>query len=60
MASVVDTTVHDELAPVFRALATDGRRTLLDALFEHDGQTVGELCAVPAGLVDLSDRSEGV
>lgn len=50
MASVVDTTVHDDLAPVFRALADDGRRSLLDALFEHDGQTVGELCAVLPGM----------
>jgi hypothetical protein len=28
---------------VFKALAHDGRRTLLDRLFERDGQTLGEL-----------------
>jgi uncharacterized protein YndB with AHSA1/START domain len=32
------------MAPVFRALADPGRRTLLDRLFERDGQTLGELC----------------
>ena len=31
---------------VFRALADDGRRALLDALFADDGRTLGELCAV--------------
>jgi len=31
---------------VFRALADAGRRRLLDALFEADGRTLGELCAV--------------
>jgi len=36
----------EDLAPVFRALADDGRRALLDALFDRDGQTVGELCEV--------------
>jgi uncharacterized protein YndB with AHSA1/START domain/DNA-binding transcriptional ArsR family regulator len=30
---------------VFRALADPHRRTLLDALFGQDGQTLGELCA---------------
>jgi DNA-binding transcriptional ArsR family regulator len=29
---------------VFKALADDTRRGLLDALFEHDGQTVQALC----------------
>jgi DNA-binding transcriptional ArsR family regulator len=29
---------------VFRALADPARRTLLDALFDRDGQTLGELC----------------
>lgn len=29
---------------VFRALADPGRRKLLDALYECDGQTLGELC----------------
>src|SRR5947209_4191736 len=28
---------------VFRALADPTRRALLDALYEHDGQTLGEL-----------------
>jgi uncharacterized protein YndB with AHSA1/START domain/DNA-binding transcriptional ArsR family regulator len=38
--------VDDE---VFRALADPSRRTLLDRLFEHDGQTTGELeAALPA------------
>src|SRR5687768_16425935 len=32
------------MAPVFRALADANRRTLLDRLFERDGQTLGELC----------------
>lgn len=36
--------------PVFRALADPGRRALLDALFERDGQTLGELCGVLGGL----------
>jgi DNA-binding transcriptional ArsR family regulator len=31
---------------VFKALADRGRRALLDALFEADGQTLGELCDV--------------
>jgi uncharacterized protein YndB with AHSA1/START domain/DNA-binding transcriptional ArsR family regulator len=30
---------------VFRALGDPSRRLLLDRLFEHDGQTLGELCA---------------
>jgi DNA-binding transcriptional ArsR family regulator len=29
---------------VFRALADESRRTLLDRLFERNGQTLGELC----------------
>ncbi|MBV9718307.1 MAG: helix-turn-helix domain-containing protein [Candidatus Eremiobacteraeota bacterium] len=29
---------------VFKALADVSRRTLLDALFKRDGQTLGELC----------------
>lgn len=32
------------MAAVFRALADANRRTLLDQLFERDGQTLGELC----------------
>jgi DNA-binding transcriptional ArsR family regulator len=31
---------------VFKALADGGRRQLLDALFERDGQSLGELCEV--------------
>ena len=31
---------------VFKALADDGRRALLDSLREHDGQSLGELCDV--------------
>ena len=31
---------------VFKALADEGRRALLDALRDHDGQTLGGLCAV--------------
>jgi DNA-binding transcriptional ArsR family regulator len=30
---------------VFKALADAGRRTLLDALFSADGQSLGRLCA---------------
>ncbi len=31
---------------VFKALADDGRRALLDALRDRDGQSLGELCEV--------------
>lgn len=31
---------------VFRALADEGRRELLDALRDRDGRTLGELCEV--------------
>jgi DNA-binding transcriptional ArsR family regulator len=31
---------------VFKALADRGRRALLDALFDSDGRTLGELCEV--------------
>lgn len=31
---------------VFRALADAGRRRLLDALYETDGRTLGQLCEV--------------
>ena len=40
-------TVDDE---VFRALADASRRTLLDRLFERDGQTLGELEAALPGM----------
>jgi DNA-binding transcriptional ArsR family regulator len=33
------------MTDVFRALADDSRRTLLDALFARGGQTLGELAA---------------
>ncbi|GAA4125247.1 metalloregulator ArsR/SmtB family transcription factor [Knoellia locipacati] len=36
----------DEEQVVFRALADPTRRALLDALFEADGQSVGELVAL--------------
>jgi DNA-binding transcriptional ArsR family regulator len=36
----------DEEQVVFRALADPTRRALLDALFETDGQSVGELVAL--------------
>ena len=39
--------VDDE---VFRALADSSRRTLLDSLFERDGQTLGELEAALPGM----------
>ena len=35
---------------VFKALADEGRRALLDALRDRDGQTLGELCEVLAGM----------
>jgi uncharacterized protein YndB with AHSA1/START domain/DNA-binding transcriptional ArsR family regulator len=35
---------------VFKALAHDGRRTLLDRLFERDGQTLGELEGALPGM----------
>ena len=34
----------DSMAVAFRALGDPSRRLLLDRLFEHDGQTLGELC----------------
>ena len=43
--------IVDPVDLVFRALADPGRRALLDALFTHDGRTLGELCAV---LPDLT------
>ncbi|MBV9063276.1 MAG: helix-turn-helix transcriptional regulator, partial [Alphaproteobacteria bacterium] len=32
------------MGAVFRALADESRRALLDRLFERKGQTLGELC----------------
>ena len=32
------------MGAVFRALADENRRALLDRLFENNGQTLGELC----------------
>jgi DNA-binding transcriptional ArsR family regulator len=39
-------TYSDDVDEVFKALADEGRRALLDALAERDGQTLNELCAV--------------
>jgi len=36
--------VHSGMDRVFKALADQTRRTLLDRLHEHNGQTLGELC----------------
>jgi DNA-binding transcriptional ArsR family regulator len=36
----------DENDDVFKALADAGRRRLLDALYESDGRTLGDLCEV--------------
>jgi uncharacterized protein YndB with AHSA1/START domain/DNA-binding transcriptional ArsR family regulator len=38
------------MAPVFRALGDANRRTLLDRLFERDGQTLGELAGHLPGM----------
>ena len=35
---------------VFKALADDTRRAILDSLFVEDGQTLGQLCAQFAGM----------
>lgn len=37
--------MSDAMDKVFKALADPGRRRLLDKLFAHNGQTLGELCA---------------
>ena len=36
---------HIEMDAVFKALADESRRALLDRLYQHNGQTLGELCA---------------
>jgi DNA-binding transcriptional ArsR family regulator len=36
--------VQDAQGDVFKALADPTRRALLDALFDRDGQTLGDLC----------------
>jgi DNA-binding transcriptional ArsR family regulator len=38
--------IDDPMAPAFKALSDPSRRLLLDRLFERDGQTLGELCAL--------------
>lgn len=47
---VVSETTFDDLDAVFRALADPTRRLLLDTLFEHDGQSAGELVARVPGM----------
>jgi DNA-binding transcriptional ArsR family regulator len=37
--------VDEDLDAVFKALADRSRRLVLDKLFEHDGQTLLQLCA---------------
>lgn len=37
--------VANDLDAVFKALADRSRRLVLDKLFEHDGQTLSQLCA---------------
>jgi DNA-binding transcriptional ArsR family regulator len=44
--STGDAASVDAMDAVFRALADDGRRALLDALRERDGQRLNELCDV--------------
>ena len=36
--------MNEAVNDVFRALADPSRRSLLDALFKRNGQTLGELC----------------
>ncbi|MGQ0774318.1 MAG: ArsR/SmtB family transcription factor [Pseudonocardiales bacterium] len=45
--------MHPELDKVFKALADQTRRYLLDQLHEHNGQTLGELC----DRVDMTRQS---
>ena len=42
--------VSDPLDPVFKALADEHRRALLDALRERDGRTLSELCEVVSNM----------
>lgn len=42
--------VDDAHDRVFKALADPGRRALLDALYEADGQSLGDLCGVLPAL----------
>ena len=42
--------IVDGMDEVFRAIGDPSRRLLLDKLFEHDGQTLGELCAHLPGM----------
>ena len=42
-----------DLTPVFKALADQSRRQLLDRLHDRDGQTLGELC----GSLDMARQS---
>ncbi len=44
----------DDGDPVFRALADPVRRLLLDALFERDGRSLGELDAVVNTRVEMT------
>ena len=40
----MDPEMDPDMDAVFRALADPTRRSILDALFDHDGQTVQALC----------------
>ncbi len=39
-----DMAARDDMDLLFKALADPSRRTLLDVLHAHDGQTLNELC----------------
>ncbi|MCY1015007.1 ArsR/SmtB family transcription factor [Pyxidicoccus sp. MSG2] len=45
--------MSNDLDGVFKALADPSRRLLLDALFERNGQTLGELC----GQLDMTRQA---
>src|SRR5882724_4731019 len=49
----VNTCIMECVDQVFKALADPTRRYLLDLLHEHNGQTLGELCA----CVDMTRQS---